>query len=164
MTKAQLQKIEKVKTAIKHGEKSEWVSYNTTENTVTLINSRGTIGYKLHADMIKELAEDIHSNKSAENLVNSALNNIDYVEKNITVEEVKAFKKQSRAEHPRANLPFQFEHNGKKYGFNPDFFIEIMTVMGRNTTIYIHNYNTLKPLCFKSDIGEAVLLPVRIKD
>lgn len=166
MTKTQYNKINKLKSAILDGDRPDMMSYNKEKRTVTLFEN-GAVVYRLNAAGLNEIINGMTLHDRSEKLVESVLpyDMEDYCKREFDIEEIKAFKKKSKEEKIKGKNPFTFEHNGKTYGFNYNYFLNIMAIMGKDTEVYIYvsGFNpTVKPIYFKSAIGEAILMPVRI--
>ena len=57
--------------------------------------------------------------------------------------------------------PYKFKFNDIIYGFNCKYFFDIIAIVGKDYKFYLSNEAT-KPFIFKSDIGSALLMPVRV--
>ena len=163
MNKTQLNKIIKLKEGLQHEEKS-YKLLSANEDKIIMIMPNGSIAYILNKTESLDVS-DINYNTSPENIVNSFLNKslLKYKEYEFNIEDIKAFKKEHKNEIAQHHVkhPYKFEMNEQTYGFNYNYFLDVISIMGKDCKCSVSNL-TGEPFIFKSDIGIALLMPVRI--
>lgn len=159
MNKTQVNKIMKLKESLRQDKNShKFLSVNNDK--VIMLTPNGAIAYILNKTELD--VSDINYSTSPENIVNSFLNKslLKYEEYEFNIEEIKAFKKEHK--NDKGKIPYKFEMNKQTYGFNYNYFLDVISIMGKDCKCSVSNL-TGEPFIFKSDIGMALLMPVRIK-
>lgn len=164
MNKTQITKIMKIKEGLQN-ENNSYKLLSANDDKIIMIMPNGSTAYILNKTELLNVS-DIKYSVSPENIVNSFLNDktLEYQEWEFNIEEIKNFKKEHKSDKGKIpyKIPYKFEINEKIYGFNYNYFLDVISVMGKDCKCYVSNL-TIKPLMFKSDIGMALLMPVKIK-
>lgn len=164
MNKTQINKIMKLKEGLQQDKNSHKL-LSASNDKIIMIIPNGSIAYILNKTESLDVS-DINYNASPENIVNSFLNKslLKYEEYEFNIEEIKAFKKEHKNELAQHHVkyPYKFEMNEQTYGFNCNYFLDVISIMGKDCKCYVSNL-TGEPFIFKSDIGTALLMPVRVK-
>lgn len=165
MNKTQISKIMKLKEGLQHeGNSHRFLS--SSDDKIIMIIPNGSIAYILNKTESLDVS-DVNYNASPENIVNSFLNKsllLKYEEYEFNIEEIKAFKKEHKNELAQHHVkyPYKFEMNEQTYGFNYNYFLDVISIMGKDCKCSVSNL-TGEPFIFKSDIGMALLMPVKVK-
>lgn len=159
MNKTQLNKIIKLKEGLQQ-DKNSYKLLSASDDKIIMIIPNGSIAYILNKTESLDVS-DVNYNASTENIVNSFLNKslLKYKEYEFNIEEIKAFKKEHKED--KGKIPYKFEMNEQTYGFNYNYFLDVISIMGKDCKCSVSNL-TGEPFIFKSDIGIALLMPVRI--
>lgn len=169
MTKTQMKRITKLMKAI--NETGRYI-FHISDNKVTMTVGF-SIGWEFPIEILQQTGVEFPVSfyqNSIETLLNECEECVDYEDTHINAKEflseLKAiYKEIKKTDTEHTKVPYIIKHNGEYYGFQISQLIEVLETLGANAEIFIHcNSKIYKPLYIKSDIGRAVLLPVKLKD
>lgn len=160
MNKTQINKIMKLKEGLQQDKNSHKL-LSASNDKIIMIIPNGSIAYILNKTESLDVS-DINYNASPENIVNSFLSKslLKYKEYEFNIEDIKAFKKEHGKD--KEKIPYKFEMNEQTYGFNYNYFLDVISIMGDKCKCSVSNL-TGEPFIFKSNIGMALLMPIKVK-
>ena len=164
MTKTQINRITNILNAVNKAEKA---IFKISNDTVTM-TADGYVGWEFPMEILNQTEAETPAERGS-NLIENTLNECaNYTDTHINAKEflaeLKAIYKEKKKTDPLyTKTPYIIKYNDEYYGFRISLLIEVFETLGTKSEIFISG-NKYKPLYIKSDIGRAVLLPVRVFD
>ena len=146
----------------------------TVKNGDAYFTPDGYVGYKIPIDMLYEVEEKCEikiPEASESNVISNTFNEMcykDYLNTYLNAKEFLAELKaicrdRKKTDEEYLSSPYIINFNGENHKFQIGLIIEALEILGNQSEIYLSN-ERLGKLDIVSDTGEAILLPMRMKE